>query len=333
MGLSLNKNFAKRFGLDITENCLRIVEASFEHGGVSLVGAYEIPFHEDVIRRNKLTNLTKLANYITEARLEAKPNATESVNFCVSLPSNIIKLGHITLPLGNNAENKKIAEKKFAEDSGQQYDECYADADAVSVNGKIGTEFLCSVATKENIHSIVKISQMLSIVPCAVEPAVLANGRASLGFPVHNSRSICINIDYNSSFIALWERDQLIDVVNLPKVGLFQILEKNEILDQELSRDKINKLHLDKAKLRESISEIIENIIVILSNPAAKRSGDLPVTKIYLSGSGAHLPKIDYIFEKEFHIPAAIKSIKFSNEQSVGPEFVTAYGLAMRRDA
>lgn len=333
MGSSLDTNLAKRFGLEITENCLRIVEASFEHSGVTLVGAYELPFHEPIVRRNKLTNLAALSNSITEARLKCQPKMSESVNFCLSLPQNLIKTGHISLPVKSTAENKKIAEKRFAEDNGMQYDECYADADTILVNGKTGTEFLCSAATKENIHSVVKISQLLGVTPVAVEPAVLANGRASLGFPTHNSRSICVNIDYNSSFIALWERDQLIDLVNLPKVGLFEILENNDIMNQEFGRDSISKIHLDKSKLRDSISEITESIIAILSNPAAKRSEQLPITKIYLSGPGAHLQKIDYIFEKEFRIPATIKTIKFKNEHSIGPEFVTAYGLAMRRDA
>ena len=333
MGLSINTNLAKRFGLEITENCLRIVEASFEHSGVSLIGAYELPFREPIVRRNKLTNLAALSNLITEARLKCQPRMSESVNFCLSLPQSLIKIGHVSLPAKSTAENKKIAEKRFAEDCGMQYDECYADADAILANGKTGTEFLCSAATKENIHSVVKISQLLGITPVAIEPGVLANGRASIGFPAHNSRSICVNIDYNSSFIALWERDQLMDVVNLPKIGLLEILEKNDIMDQEFGRDSISKIHLDKAKLRDSISEIIDSIIAILSNPAAKRSEQLPITKIYLSGPGANLPKIDYIFEKEFRIPATVKIIKFSNENSVGAEFVTAYGLAMRRDA
>jgi len=332
MGLNYNKNLATRFGLEITENCLRIVEASFGKRGVSLVGFCELPFHETVIRRNKLTNLTKLTNYITEARLKALPNVAEATNFCASLPQSLIKVGHVSLPEKNTPENKKAAEKRFSDEHEMQYDECYSDADAILANGKIGSEFLCSIAEKENIHAIVKISQLLGVTPVAVEPAVLANGRASIGFPAHNSRSICINIDYNSSFVALWERDQLIEIVNLPKFGLFQILEKNEVMDQELGRDKINKLHLSSVKLLESISEIVEGVINILASPAAKRTEKLLISKIYLSGPGAHLPKIAHVLEKEFHIPINVKSIKFDNEQSIGPEFTTAYGLAMRRD-
>jgi len=332
MGLNFFKTSSKRFGVEITENHLRLVEVSFEGSGISLVGAIELPLPEGTVRQGKFKNISSLANNITEARLKAQPNPISASNFCLSLPNKIVTVGHITVPSATKSEARKIAIKKFAEASHLELKNNYFDLSIVANRKEIGLEFLCSAASIENIQDIIKISRLLGISPLAIEPAVLANGRVCASHPSHEGRTITVSIDHNSSSIALWAKGQLLDMKNLSGTGLASILEDNGIRETGAEYAEIKKLHLESDGLRESLNNITEGIISVLTASAAKQSDNLPITKIILSGPGAYLPKIDYILEKEFRISTTIKTIKFTNGYSIGPEFITAFGLAQRSE-
>ncbi|MEI7792304.1 MAG: hypothetical protein WCI57_02375 [Candidatus Berkelbacteria bacterium] len=333
MPINILKKSVKRFGLEITENCLRLVEASFEANGVALVGAIELPFSDPIIRQGKLKNIAGIANHITEARLKAEPSQISATSFSISFPDKILDVGHVSIPIVSKNEIKAVASSAFAKLKKLNEDDYYIDTQLTVEHKNIGFEVMAAAASIENVQEIIKLSRLLNITPIAIEPAAVANGRVRLSYPLQNALTISICIDHSNTFVALWDKGQLIALDDLRNLGLNDILDKNNIGSQMLSYEEISKLNLETEKFMDSIRKIVDSVVCILAKPRSAESEKLPISKIFLSGPGAYLPKIDRIFEKEFRIPTIIKTVKFTNNYKIGPEFITAYGLALRNEA
>lgn len=332
MSLNLFKKSTNRFGLEITEKCLRIVEVNFGNSGVSLVGAIELPFTDAIIHQGKLKNVAALANHITEARLKALPYGISGNTFSLSLPETITYFGHITVPTVPRKELKHTVSEIFAKQHDLKVEDYHIDGEIVREQQNVGFDILAAAASTENVKEILKISKLLDITPVAIEPAPIANGRVELQYPAQNIKTISICIDHDSTFITLWQKDRLMGIKSLHNVGLSEILEKNGFSKLENKYEEIANLHFDSGELKESISNITKSIIELVTDTNLIPTDNMLISKIYLTGPGAYLPKLDQIIEREFKITTVVKTIRFANNHKIGPEFITAYGLAMRSE-
>jgi Tfp pilus assembly PilM family ATPase len=309
-----------------------MVEVNFENSGVSLVGAIELPFTDAIIRQGKLKNIAAIANHITEARLKALPYGISGDTFSLSLPETITYFGHITVPTVPRKELKHTVSEIFAKQNDLKIEDYYIDGEIIKEQQNVGFDILVAAASLENVKEILKISKLLDITPVAIEPAPIANGRVELQYPSQNIKTISICIDYESTFITLWQKDRLMGIKTLHEIDLSSILEENEISKPETGYERIASLHLDSNALKKSILEITKNILELVSEKSSTPANDIPISKIFLTGPGAYLPKIDQVIEREFRITTIVKTIRFTNHHEIGPEFITAYGLAMRSE-
>lgn len=332
MSLNIFKKSTKRFGLEITEKYLRMIEVNFGNAGVSLVGAIELPFSDTIVRQGKLKNVAVLANHITEARLKAQPYGISGNIFSLSLPSSLTHLGHLTVPTVPRRELKGVVAAAFAKEHDLRAEDYHIDGEIVKEQQNVGFDVLVAAASIENVKEILKISKLLDITPVAIEPAPIANGRVELQYPAQNIKTISICIDHGSSFITLWQKDRPIGTKTLHNVGLSEILEKNGFSQLENKYEEIANLHFESGNLKESISSIVKGIIDLATDASLVPVDDMPISKIYLTGPGAYLPGLDRIIEREFKITTVVKKIRFANNHKIGPEFITAYGLAMRSE-
>lgn len=318
MGL-FNSN--KILGLDIGYESLRLVELSNSGGKFKLVGYNEIPLRERILERDHFKNKAATASLIKEACKSAKPNPITAKKIVSALPESFVFSKTIQMPKMSEKELTEAIETQAVQYLPIPPEEVYIDHQVLIVHpDEPLIDILFVAAPKKLVDDYVDMSRMAGFELTALETKPLSVGRSVLTMHPTSNATAIIEIGTELSRVSIWE-DKQIRLMTSINTGKNQI---KEFIGDSMEINETN-FELAKSVLSNISSETI-NAIKYHQNRDYKPK---PIEKVLLCGSGANIKNIGKYLSLLVNIKTSVVSPDFEKEK-IGPEFITAVGLAMR---
>lgn len=322
MGLFLNNNSI--FGLDIGFETLKLVELK-KNKSTSLVGFAEVPLTERILEKDHFKNKAQTANLIKEACRKAKPGPIKASKIVSALPESFVFSKTIQMPKMTKEEYTKAVPSEASQYLPMPVEEVYIDFQILIVHPDEPLVDLLIVASpKKLVDDYVEMTKMAGFELLALETKPIAVGRAVSKIAPLESCAI-VEIGTEISRISIW--DKTVRLINSVNTGKNHI---SESMGEELSGTK--ELKEDNISAVSVISNITDEVMNAIKYHQNRDYKPRPITKILLCGSGANIKGIDKIFESEIKIKSEIIKPKIDNKISLGTEFITSYGLALRSE-
>jgi len=313
------------FGLDIGYETIKLVQVSQRKDRPSLVGRTEIPLTERILERDHFKNKAKTATMIKEACKKAKPQAIRAKSIVSALPETFVFSKTIQMPKMSKEEYEKAIPTEAAQYLPIPVEQVYLDYQIMIVHPDEPLVDLSIVAApKKLVDEYVEVTKMAGYELVALETKPIAVGRA-IAHSAPLKGAIIIEIGTELTRLSLWDNNNIRLITSVP-VG------KNQIqgsLQQDFNPQKSVVESIGTTTILSTLSYEILNSIKYHQNRDYRPA---PISKIYLCGSGALIKGVDQFIAKETNIPVELFSPKIVGDNTLGTEYVTAFGLALRSD-
>lgn len=327
-GLGSNSNV---FGLDIGFETLKLCELNKSRSSAKIVGMTDFVITERILEKDRIKNLSVTANMIKEARRSAKPHPIKATNIITALPETFVFSKTIGLPRMSPKELNTAVPNEAAQYLPIPLGDVYLDYQLLSDHpDEPVMDILVAAAPKKLVNDYVEMAKMADLELVALETKPIATGRAII--PEKSKIGILIiHLGTEITRISIWDKGNIKLVTTVP-VG------KNQLLNQAQSGDPsikdIKKVKITAAKdstpldsvLNSVVDEVIESIRYY-QNRTYKPS---KIEQIYLSGSGAEASGLVQYINQKIKIKTDIAQPLLLKKEKISPEFITAFGLALR---
>lgn len=324
------KNFNSVLGLDIGYQTLKLVQIKQNKHGASLIGAIEIPLEEKILDRDKFRNKADTANMIKEAMKAAKPNAITARRIVSALPETFVFSKTVKMPKMTHSEYLAAIPNEISDFLPIPISDVYFDYQILVAHPDEPLNDILVVATpKRLVDDYVEMAQLANLELVALETKPLAVGRAIIG-DKDKEGSLVIHIGTEYSRIAIWD-DGNLKLSTTVNTGQNQLLES---LGQTGKTDK-KELRLSAADEKDisiPLNNIIEETVNAIKYHLNRGYKPKPISHIMLCGSGILINGLDRLIEKEVKIKTTIEKIKLTNKEELPPQYIAAYGLALRKE-
>ncbi len=340
----------KLFGLEISDNQVRVLELRKIRGKYSVIGYGEQSVDPSAISDGVIINKELVAGIIKNVRENSKPKRIKTKRVAVVLPDSKVFMRVVKFPINMTKEEIKEAIEWKAKDLiAMPLDKVYWDWHRLRTeNGLQQIEVVISAADKDCVDSYTQTLNMLGIFPLYYDVSGNAAARFLFQSEYKKKKALLIRIDRYSTTLSLFlkggVRYQTI-IKDVVKGGFNSLLDytaarlgvgKDEAEDLIMSQGDLNKeqKELLKSALGVSFEGLLQEIRQILeyyshslnhNNHKEDKHKKEDFAGIYLYGKGAQIYYLKEFFEK--------KSIKVKNEPdnklSLSPmlPFVSKKGL------
>ncbi|MFA5926796.1 MAG: pilus assembly protein PilM [Patescibacteria group bacterium] len=298
-------------GLDIGFETLKLVELNKGGGKVSLRGLSNISLPERILERDHFKDKKATAQLIAKACEEAKPASIKARKIVSALPETFVFSKTIQLPKMEEGEYEKAVPMEAAQFLPIPIEHVYLDFEVLITRpDQPLADILIVASPKRLVEEYVEVAQLAGFELTALEPKALAVGRALL--PHDFTEGVLIaEIGTEITRISIWDGNKL-RLTTTVSAGNNQIAEST------------------KAGDFHHLLPIIDEVVTAIRYHQNRDYQPKPISKILLCGSGACIPGIDKIFENESKIKVEIARPQLHGEDELGPEYTTAFGLALR---
>lgn len=323
-GLSF-KDSNSIFGLDIGYETLKLVQLKRSKNAISLVGSNEIPLVERILEKDHFKNKAEMANLIKEACRLAKPKMIYAQKIVSALPETFVFSKTIQMPKMKNEEYKNAVPIEAAQYLPIPIENTYIDYQILIVHPDEPLVDILFVATpKKLVDDYVEMTKMAGLELVALETKPLAVGRAIASSTQLNG-TVIVEIGTELSRISIWD-DNNIRLTTTVNTG------KNHLLETMGQNNQSSKIDLNNMETVALITGITDEVINAIKYHQNRDYKPKPPNKIMICGSGANLENIETIFEKETKLKTEKFSPHLSNNATLGSEFITSFGLALRKE-
>jgi type IV pilus assembly protein PilM len=325
------KNYDSVLGLDIGFQSLKLTQIRKSRKGVSLVGTVEIPLEEKILDRDKFRNKANTANLIKEAMKKAKPKEITARKIISALPETFVFSKTIKMPRMSAKQYMSAIPNEISSFLPTSVDNFYFDYQILVAHPDQELDDILVVATPKNlVDDYVEMAKLAGLELIALETKPLAVGRAIID---ENDKDGCMIIHLGTEYsrIGIWDDGQL-KLTTTVSTGQNQLLESLNYVGKIGNR--ITKLSEENKKdIAIPLNSIIEEAINAIKYHHNRSFKPKPIKKIILCGSGILIEGLDTIIEDEMKIKTEINKIKLSDKAELEPQFVAAYGLALRNES
>jgi len=309
------------FGLDIGYETLKLVELKDRH---TLSGMCNFALTDRILEKDCFKDINATADMIKQVCTSAKPFPIKGQKIVSSLPETFVFSKTVQMPTMSAEEYREAIPTEASQYLPIPIDEVYLDYQVLSTHPDKPLSELLIVATPKRLaDEYAELANKAGLELIALETKPLAVGRALIG--QGQSKGIAIvEIGTEVTRISIWDKGS-IHLVTSVDVG------KNQIAHTVNLDDKSN-VFGNKADEAGIIAPIIDELVAATRYHQNRDYQPDPVTKILLCGSGAKFNGIDKYVEKKTSTKTEIASPDIRGKIQPGPEFVTAYGLALRNE-
>ncbi len=324
------KNSNPILGLDIGYQTLKLVQIKQTKHGSSLIGAIEIPLEQKILDKDKFRNKADTANLIKEAIKEAKPNSITARRIVSALPETFVFSKTVQMPKMTQQEYLAAIPNEIAGFLPIPINDVYFDYQVLVAHPDEPLNDILVVATpKRLVDDYVEMAQLAGLELVALETKPLAVGRAIIGDD-DKSGSLVIHIGTEYSRIAIWD-DGNLKLTTTVNTGQNQLLESLGYTGK-LDKKEIKLSEASEKDIAIPLNNIIEEAINAIKYHLNRGYKPKPISKIMLCGSGILISGLDNLVEKEIKIKTEIEKIKLTGKESLQPQYIAAYGLALRKE-
>lgn len=295
------------FGLDIGFETLKLVQLEQQAKRIFLHGAINLPLSERILDKDRFRDKTQTAKMIQQACANAKPRPIEAKKIVSVLPETFVFSKTIQMPKMREAEYARALPLEAAQYLPLPIEEVYLDYQILIVHPDEPLIDLLFVASPRRlVDDYVETARMAGMELMALETKPLALGRALLSAK-DNAGYLIAAVGTEITRISIWDGNKIRLTTT---VGMGQ----NQLDDNR------------------SLSPIIEEMIEAIRYHQNRDYRPKPIKQILICGSGAKAAGLEEIIEEKLKIDTIIAKPDLVGKNTLGPEFVTAYGLALRKD-
>lgn len=314
------------FGLDIGFETLKLVQLKKSKNSISLVGSIEVPLTERILERDHFKNKAQTANLIKEACQKAQPRGITAKRIVTALPETFIFSKTIQLPKMKDDEYAKAVPMEAAQYLPIPVENAYLDYQVLIVHPDEPLVDILLVATpKKLVDDYVEMTNMAGLELVALETKPIAVGRA-IRQAYQLNGTVIVEIGTELSRISIWDNNN-IRLTTTVNTGKNQIA---ATLNQTKNGFSVGQDNLEANSLITGIVNEVINAIKYHQNRDYKPT---QAGRLLLCGTGANIEGIEKIFERETKLETEIFVPKLSGEATLGSEFITSFGLALRNDS
>lgn len=306
------------FGLDVGFETLKVVEL---RNGVtpSLFGASDFPLPERILEKDGFKNKEVAARIIKEACQKGSPNKITATKIVSALPETFVFSKTIQIPKMTPEEYAEAVPTEVAEFLPIPLDDVYLDYQQLVVHPDESIVDLMVVATpKRLVNEFVEVAKLAGYELIALETKPIAVGRALIAANKNQGQMI-VEVGTEISRISIWDGNK-IRLSTTVGVG------KNQIIPAVTTIQANNPLR------EEFLLPLIEEITATNRYHQNRDYQAKPIEQILLCGSGAVVKEIATFIEEKTKIKTIIPALRLQGKNQLGPEFTTAYGLALRNE-
>jgi type IV pilus assembly protein PilM len=319
------------FGLDIGFQTLKLVQIRKKRSGIYLTGAIEIPLQEKILDKDRFRNKADTANLIKDALKKAKPGAITARSIVSALPETFVFTKTVKMPKMSPAEYQAAIPHEIADFLPIPIENVYFDYQILVAHPDESLSDILIVATpKRLVDDYVEMANLAGLDLVALETKPMAVGRAIIG-DKDKDGTLILHVGTEYSRIAIWDNGGL-KLSTMVNTGQNQLLES---LGMKGNPDK-KVITLDatsKKDIAQPLNNIIEEAINAIKYHQNRGYKPQPIKKIVLCGSGVLISGIDTLIEDQVKIKTEIQKIKLAGNQELPPQYIAAYGLALRHES
>lgn len=186
------------------------------------------------------------------------------------------------------------------------------------------------VATPKNlVDDYVEMANLAGFELTALETKPIAVGRAIIGSKDKDGCMI-IHLGTEYSRIGIWDDGDL-KLTTTVNTGQTHLLESLGYIDK-MEKSAIKITPDNQKDIAIPLNSIVEEAINAIKYHHNRSYKPKPIKKIVLCGSGILIEGLDLIIESEIKIKTEINRIMLSGKTELPPQFVAAFGLALRKE-
>jgi type IV pilus assembly protein PilM len=328
LGLLTSDN--RVFGLDIGFETIQLCELKKSGNKVSIVGYVAEEIKERILDKDRIKNKAAVATLIKEACHNAKPHPIRAKKIVTALPETFVFSRTIQIPKMTPSELETAVPNEAAQFLPIPLADVYVDYQVLITHpDEPLMDILMAAAPKRLVDDYVEMAKAAGLELSALETKPIAVGRAII--PEKTEIGIAVaHIGTEITRISIWDKGEIRLVTTVAK-GKNHILENMTASDPRVKsaeKAKVDENNLSEVTLTMApiVNELIESIRYH-QNRGYKPSA---VKEVYLCGSGAVIKGVDKFISDQIKIPAKIAQPKYKTRDSIGPDSITAFGLALR---
>jgi len=318
------------FGLDIGYESVKIVEVKENNGRVSLVGAIEMPLKNRILEKDSFKNKADAANQIKEAMRQAKPSAISARHFVSSLPETYVFTKTIQLPKMSVAELERAIPNEAAEFLPIPVENVYFDYQVLMAHpDEPLMDIFIAAAPKRLVDDYLELAKIAGLELVALETKSFASGRAILRQKGLPKGVLILHIGTEFSRISIWDGGtiRLSSTVSVGKNQIVGGLNNFVAPDQEgvaLTPERYG-------NIAQIASPIMDEIAAAVKYHQTRDFKPSPIEKIVLCGSSLSIEGLGAFIESEMKVPTETAKLKLNEKEELSPQFIAAFGLALRK--
>lgn len=317
-------------GLDIGYQTLKLVQIKKSGKDISLVGAIEIPLREKILDRDKFKNKADTANLIKEAINKSKPKEISARKIVSALPETFVFSKTVKMPKMSRKEYITAIPNEIADVLPLPIESVYFDYQILIEHKNEPLNDILVVATpRKLVDDYVEMASLAGLELVALETKPIAVGRALIAEKDKDGTMI-IHIGTEYSRIAIWD-DGNLKLTTTVNSGQTQLLESLG-MSGKIPTSTLKISSDNEHDILIPLNNITKEAINAINYHQNRSSSPKPIKKILLCGSGILIEGLDNLIENEIKIKTESTRIKLANKGTLSPQFVSAYGLALRND-
>ncbi len=318
------------FGLDIGYETLKLCELKKNRNSAKIVGIFEYPITKKILEQDRIKDKEAVANMIKEARRKSKPHSIKSPGIVTALPENFVFSKTIQVPKMTEKELLTAIPNEAALYLPVPLESVYIDFQILTIHPEENLmDVLIAATPKKLVDDYVEMAKLAGLKLLALETKPIAVGRAIIP-DKSKEGTVIVHIGTELTRISIWDKGK-IRLITTAATGKNKIIEGvSGITGKATKIDKIKIKSEDKEHIKPIIQPIIDEVLESVRYYQNRGYKPSKISKILVCGSGGLLAGMDKFIESELKIKTEIAKTKIKTSIEIKPNYMTAFGLAMR---
>lgn len=337
----------KAFGLDISDQTLRLIQLARTGKNFKIALYNEIKLPEGCLKKGKIIQPKIFSDHLKKLTETTSGHGSLSNKAVISLPETETFIKNFQLEATNEVEAKQQLTELLPQSIPWNIEDIYWDYEIIKKNNSI-IGAVAGASPKDIIDDYLKVFTTAKIEPAVLEIESSAIYNLLIEHNNNHLPQIIVDIGKNRTGLFLYDGEIIQFAISLPLSGdnITDIIAEAIDLTKEQAEKAKLICGLDTQKSQGAVAEILkpqlknlsQNIIDAINFYYANFPQAKEIKNIYLCGGGANLKNIEKIIKElsgiETLISEPFKKIKnnypkfFTKEKS--QSFITAIGLALR---
>jgi len=297
------KTKVKSFGLDVSDNGIKVMELSPRNHGLFPTAYSEVPLAQNLILNHMISNEDKLADNIKRAVSAAKHIDTEYVTASIPEAKSFVRV--LKLPKMPEDELAGAVPFEIEQNIPVPIEMVYMDWQILR-EAKEGLEVMVTATPKDYVDSLVSTLKIAGLVPVAMELESQAMSRSLISKDDNERTVLIVDISSVQTSFVIVEHGHVEYTSSISVAGnaFTESISRNlgmSMADAENAKRQQGLVaDIRKGNIRQAILPLLDNIIEEIRNVARFHEEHSPehseIAEVILSGGSAKLPGIaDYV--------------------------------------